>query len=90
MRLKSIVNRPVSASRLASRRCLTWARVSTLGVCLSQVAPITRLKFSLVLGHSRRMYSLLHLSGYELSIDDLKNFRQLHSKTPGHPEYGSA
>ncbi len=36
------------------------------------------------------IYSLLHLSGYELSIDDLKNFRQLHSKTPGHPEYGYA
>ena len=36
------------------------------------------------------IYSLLHLSGYDLSIDDLKNFRQLHSKTPGHPEYGYA
>jgi len=34
------------------------------------------------------IYSLLHLTGYDLSIDDLKNFRQLHSKTPGHPEYG--
>ncbi len=33
-------------------------------------------------------YSVLHLTGYEVSIDDLKNFRQLHSKTPGHPEYG--
>ena len=36
------------------------------------------------------IYSLLHLTGYELSIEDLKNFRQLHSKTPGHPEYGYA
>jgi transketolase len=36
------------------------------------------------------IYSLLHLSGYNLSIEDLKNFRQLHSKTPGHPEYGYA
>jgi transketolase len=36
------------------------------------------------------IYSLLHLTGYELNIDDLKNFRQLHSKTPGHPEYGYA
>jgi transketolase len=34
------------------------------------------------------VYSLLHLSGYDLSIEDLKSFRQLHSKTPGHPEYG--
>jgi transketolase len=33
-------------------------------------------------------YSLLHLSGYDLSIEELKHFRQLHSKTPGHPEYG--
>jgi transketolase len=36
------------------------------------------------------LYSLLHLTGYDLSIDDLKQFRQLHSKTPGHPEYGYA
>ncbi len=34
------------------------------------------------------LYSLLHLSGYDLSLDELKNFRQLHSKTPGHPEIG--
>jgi transketolase len=33
-------------------------------------------------------YSVLHLTGYDLSIDDLKSFRKLHSKTPGHPEYG--
>ncbi|MGL5297553.1 MAG: transketolase, partial [Plesiomonas sp.] len=39
---------------------------------------------------SMLIYSLLHLTGYELSIDDLQNFRQLHSKTPGHPEYGYA
>jgi transketolase len=36
------------------------------------------------------IYSLLHLTGYDLSIEDLKQFRQLHSKTPGHPEYGYA
>ncbi|TBW50768.1 transketolase [Marinobacter halodurans] len=46
-------------------------------------------RFVLSNGHgSMLQYSLLHLSGYDLSIDDLKNFRQLHSKTPGHPEYG--
>ncbi|EFP96592.1 transketolase [Vibrio caribbeanicus] len=48
-------------------------------------------RFVLSNGHgSMLIYSLLHLSGYELSIDELKNFRQLHSKTPGHPEYGYA
>ena len=35
-------------------------------------------------------YALLHLTGYDLSIEDLKQFRQLHSRTPGHPEYGYA
>ena len=45
-------------------------------------------RFVLSNGHgSMLIYSLLHLTGYDLSIDDLKNFRQLHSKTPGHPEY---
>ena len=48
-------------------------------------------RFVLSNGHgSMLIYALLHLSGYDLSIDDLKNFRQLHSKTPGHPEYGYA
>ncbi|MEZ5436591.1 MAG: transketolase [Pseudomonadales bacterium] len=48
-------------------------------------------RFVLSNGHgSMLIYSLLHLSGYDLSIDELKNFRQLHSKTPGHPEYGYA
>ena len=46
-------------------------------------------RFILSNGHgSMLIYSLLHLTGYDLSMDDLKNFRQLHSKTPGHPEYG--
>jgi transketolase len=48
-------------------------------------------RFVLSNGHgSMLIYSLLHLAGYDLSIDDLKQFRQLHSKTPGHPEYGYA
>ena len=48
-------------------------------------------RFVLSNGHgSMLIYSLLHLTGYELTIDDLKQFRQLHSKTPGHPEYGYA
>lgn len=52
---------------------------------------VDRDRFVLSNGHgSMLIYSLLHLSGYDLSIDDLKNFRQLHSKTPGHPEYGYA
>ena len=48
-------------------------------------------RFVLSNGHgSMLIYSLLHLTGFDLSIDELKNFRQLHSKTPGHPEYGYA
>lgn len=46
-------------------------------------------RFVLSNGHgSMLIYSLLHLTGYDLSIDDLKSFRQLHSRTPGHPEFG--
>ncbi len=48
-------------------------------------------RFVLSNGHgSMLLYALLHLSGYDLPIDELKRFRQLHSKTPGHPEYGCA
>ena len=48
-------------------------------------------RFVMSNGHGSMLpYSLLHLVGYEVSIEDLKNFRQLHSKTPGHPEYGYA
>ncbi|MEN8130865.1 MAG: transketolase [Pseudomonadota bacterium] len=52
---------------------------------------VDRDRFVLSNGHgSMLLYSLLHLTGYDLSIEDLKQFRQLHSKTPGHPEYGYA
>jgi len=48
-------------------------------------------RFVLSNGHASMLhYSLLHLSGYDLPIEEIKNFRQLHSKTPGHPEYGYA
>jgi transketolase len=48
-------------------------------------------RFVLSNGHgSMLIYSLLHLTGYDLPIEELQNFRQLHSKTPGHPEYGYA
>lgn len=46
-------------------------------------------RFVLSAGHgSALLYSLLHLSGYQVSLDELKNFRQLHSTTAGHPEFG--
>jgi transketolase len=52
---------------------------------------VDRDRFVLSNGHgSMLIYALLHLTGYDLSMDDLKQFRQLHSKTPGHPEYGYA
>ena len=50
---------------------------------------LNRDRFVLSNGHgSMLQYALLHLTGYDVSIEDIKNFRQLHSKTPGHPEYG--
>ena len=50
---------------------------------------VNRDRFVLSNGHgSMLIYALLHLSGYDLSAQDLKNFRQMHSKTPGHPELG--
>ncbi|MEA1889320.1 MAG: thiamine pyrophosphate-dependent enzyme, partial [Pseudomonadota bacterium] len=52
---------------------------------------VDRDRFIMSNGHGSMLpYSVLHLTGYGLSIDDLKAFRQLHSKTPGHPEYGYA
>ncbi|TXI99931.1 MAG: transketolase [Neisseriales bacterium] len=50
---------------------------------------LNRDRFVLSNGHASMLqYALLHLTGYDLGIDDLKNFRQFHSRTPGHPEYG--
>src|ERR1700722_1460806 len=50
---------------------------------------LNRDRFILSNGHgSMLLYALLHLTGYDVSIEDLKQFRQLHSKTPGHPEIG--
>ena len=52
---------------------------------------VNRDRFVLSNGHgSMLLYSLLHLTGYDLPLEELKSFRQLHSKTPGHPEYGYA
>src|SRR6056297_3178577 len=52
---------------------------------------VNRDRFVVSNGHgSMLLYSVLHLSGYALSLDDLKNFRQLHAATPGHPEFGEA
>jgi transketolase len=52
---------------------------------------VDRDRFIMSNGHGSMLpYSVLHLTGYDLTVDDLKSFRQLHSKTPGHPEYGYA
>ena len=52
---------------------------------------VDRDRFVMSNGHGSMLpYSLLHLTGYDLPLDEIKNFRQLHSKTPGHPEYGYA
>ncbi len=52
---------------------------------------VDRDRFVMSNGHGSMLpYSLLHLTGYDLPMDEIKNFRQLHSKTPGHPEYGYA
>ena len=63
--------------------------VDHLNIHAAQSDWINRDRFVLSAGHgSALLYSLLHMSGFDVSIEDLKNFRQLGSKTPGHPEYG--
>jgi transketolase len=72
---------------LAAAAYVLWTRV--LKHNPKNPAWLDRDRFILSGGHaSMLLYSLLHLSGYGLTIDDIKNFRQWGSKTPGHPEYG--
>lgn len=71
----------------ASMAYVLWTRF--LKHCPADPAWPDRDRFVLSAGHgSMLLYALLHLFGYDLSLDDLKNFRQWGSKTPGHPEYG--
>jgi transketolase len=66
---------------------LLWSEFLRFDASAPQWPDRDRFVLSAGLG-SMLQYGLLHLFGYDLSIDDLKQFRQLHSKTPGHPEYG--
>ncbi len=69
------------------RRCALWTRFLAHNPANPHWAD--RDRFVLSNGHgSMLLYALLHLSGYDLPLDELKRFRQLHSKTAGHPEYG--
>ena len=65
---------------------ILWCKVMNFSPTKSLLK--NRDRFILSNGHGcALLYSMLHLLGYNYSIDDLKNFRQLHSKTPGHPEF---
>ncbi len=78
---------PGTAMGLAPVACALWTNV--LRYAPKNPDWANRDRFVLSCGHaSILLYSLLHLSGYDLSINDIKNFRQLGSKTPGHPERG--
>ena len=71
---------------MADAAAVLW--LGHLRYSISDPAWPGRDRFVLSAGHgSMLLYSLLHLAGFDLSIDELKNFRQLHSKTPGHPEF---
>lgn len=78
---------PGVALGLADVTAVLWLR--HLKLCGADPAWADRDRFVMSGGHgSSLLYALLHLSGHDLSIDDLKQFRQCDSKTPGHPEYG--
>ena len=78
---------PGAPMGLAPAGYVLWARVMKHNP--KNPAWLDRDRFVLSCGHaSMLLYSLLYLSGYDLSLDDIKNFRQWQSKTPGHPEYG--
>jgi transketolase len=75
---------PMEASALA---CVLWSRLMRYNPANPQWP--NRDRFILSAGHgSMLLYAMLHLTGYDLSLEDLKNFRQWESRTPGHPEYG--
>lgn len=78
---------PGVALGLADVATVLWLK--HLNICGSDTAWANRDRFVMSGGHgSSLLYALLHLSGHALTLDDLKEFRQLGSKTPGHPEYG--
>lgn len=78
---------PGVALGLADVAAVLWLR--HLKICGADPAWADRDRFVMSGGHgSSLLYALLHLSGHKLSLDDLKQFRQLDSRTPGHPEYG--
>lgn len=74
---------------MAAAAFTLWTRY--MNYSPSNPAWINRDRFVLSAGHgSMLLYALLHLTGYDLSLDEIRNFRQWESKTPGHPEYGHA
>jgi transketolase len=78
---------PGSAHGVGPRRYVLWTRVMNHNP--QNPAWPNRDRFVLSGGHaSMLLYSLLYLTGYDVSLEDIKNFRQWGSKTPGHPEYG--
>ena len=91
------VHRRRPAGEQRASRCARWAR-RPWPTCCGRASCTTRPRdpdwfdrdrFVLSAGHaSMLLYSLLHLTGYDLPLDELKRFRQLGSRTPGHPEYG--